>query len=47
MFGPFADEYGKAVISEVETLEAINGWEVVDCNEDMNIPQSTWAFKLH
>ena len=46
MHGPFADESWKAVITEVETLEAMNAWEVFDCNGDMNIFQSTWAFKL-
>ena len=31
MHGPFTDEYWKAAITEVETLETMNTWEVVDC----------------
>ena len=33
-------------LSEIETLEATNAWEVVNCTEDMNVLQSTRAFKL-
>ena len=43
---PFADEYWKAAITKVETLEAMNAWEVVDHTEDMNVLWSTWSFKL-
>ena len=46
MHSPITDEYYKAAISEVETLEVMNAQEVVDCTEDMNAFQSTWAFKL-
>ena len=46
MHGPFADEYWKATITEIETLEAMNAWQVVDCAEDMIVLHSTWAFKL-
>ena len=46
MYGPFANEYWKAAVTDVETLEAMNAYIVVDCNEDMNVLQSTWAFKL-
>ena len=35
MYGPFVDMYWKASITEVETLEAMNTHEVVDCTEDM------------
>ena len=41
MHGPLADEYWKAAITKVETLEATNAWEVVDCTEYMNSLQST------
>ena len=41
MHGPFADEYWKAAITEVETLKAMNALEVVDHTEDMNVLQST------
>ena len=30
MSGPFADEYWKAAVTEIETLEAMGAWEVVD-----------------
>ena len=46
MHGPYADEYRKPTITEVETLEDMNAREVVDYTEDMNALQSTWAFKL-
>ena len=44
--GPFADENWKVAITEVETLEVMNAWEVVDHIKDMNVLQSTWVFKL-
>ena len=43
---PFADKYWKAAITEVQTLEAMNSWEVVDHSKDVNVLQSTWAFKV-
>ena len=46
MSGPFADEYWKAAVTEIETLEAMGAWEVVDRTDDMNVIDSTWAFKL-
>ena len=45
MHGPFADAYWKASIIVIETLEAMNAWKVIDHTEDMNVLQSTWAFK--
>ena len=44
--GPFADKYCKAVITEVESLEAMNAWEVVDHTKNSNVLLSTLAFKL-
>ena len=41
MHSPFANKYWKAVITKVDTLEAMNAWEVVDHTEDMNVLQST------
>ena len=38
--------YIEATVTEVETLEAMDAWEVVDQIEDMNVLQSTLAFKL-
>ena len=46
MHGFFADKYWKAAITAIESIEAMNAWEVVDCMEDITILQSTWAFKL-
>ena len=45
MNGPFADEYWAAACDEVETLEKINAWEVVEIEVGMNVLCSTWAFK--
>ena len=46
MHGPFADEYWKAAATEIETLEAIKAWDIVECTKDMNVLQLTWPFKL-
>ena len=46
MNGPFADEYWKAAVKEIETLEGMDAWDVVDKTPDMNVIDSTWAFKL-
>lgn len=45
MNGPFADAYWGAACAEVETLEKINAWEVVEREINMNILSSTWVFK--
>ena len=46
MSGPFADDYWKAAVTEIETLESMRAWDIVDRKDDMNIIDSTWAFKL-
>jgi hypothetical protein len=46
MNGPFKDEYWKAAVKEIETLEAMDAWEVVDRDDEMNVIDSIWAFKL-
>ena len=46
MNGPFADEYWKAAVTEIETLQGMDAWNVVDKTDDMNVIDSTWAFKL-
>lgn len=46
MNGPFADEYWKAACVEIETLENMDAWEVVDIPEGVKPIDSTWAFKL-
>ncbi len=45
MKGPFAKEYWEAAKLEIKTLESMNAWEVVECTIDMNVIESTWAFK--
>ena len=37
MNGPFANEYWKADYKDIETLEGIGAWEVVDRTKDMNV----------
>ena len=43
---PFKKEFWKAAVKEVETLEVMDAWEVVDQIKDMNVIDSIWAFKL-
>jgi hypothetical protein len=44
-WGKFADDYWKAMEVEIFTLKSIDAWEVVDRKDDMNVINSTWAFK--
>ena len=46
MNGPFDEEYWKARVKELDTLEEMDAWEVVDQTPDMNVIDSIWAFKL-
>ena len=43
---PFADEYWKAAFKEIQILEEMNAWDVVDIPDGKNVIESTWAFKL-
>ena len=43
---PFADEFWKTAGEKIEMLEGIDVWEVIDESKDMNIIDSTWAFKM-
>jgi len=43
---PFADKYWKAAVKEIETLEKMGVWDVVDHPEGANVVDSTWAFKF-
>ena len=45
MRGPFATEYWEACKVELATLEGLYAWELVEITVDMNVIQSTWAFK--
>ena len=43
----FKDEFWKAAETEIATLDKEMGaWEVVDETADMNVLESTWAFKI-
>ncbi len=46
MSGPLTEEYWKAAIKEIKTLESMDVWEVVDQTDGMNVIDSIWAFKL-
>ena len=41
-----ADDWWAAAKKEIETLEGIDAWEVVDRQDWMNVLPSTWAFRL-
>jgi hypothetical protein len=43
--GKFADDYWKTMEVKIFTLESIDAWEVVNREDDMNVINSTWAFK--
>jgi hypothetical protein len=46
MKSPFAIEYWKATVKEIETLEKMDCWDVVDRPEGAHTIDSTWAFKI-
>jgi hypothetical protein len=46
MKSPFADEYWKAAVKEIKTLEKMDCWDVVDCPEGLHTIDSTWVFKI-
>jgi hypothetical protein len=46
MNGPFKKEYWDAAVKEIETLESMDAWEVVDRDDSMNVIDSIWAFKV-
>ena len=37
MLGPFKEEYWKTTVKEIETLEEMDAWEVVDREEGINV----------
>ncbi|KAL7459520.1 hypothetical protein ACHAWC_011291, partial [Mediolabrus comicus] len=45
MNGPFAEEYWKAAVLEIETLEEMDTWEIVDRDDKMTTLPSTWAMR--
>ena len=46
MNGPFKGKYWKAACKEMETVESMDAWEVVDREDNMNVIDAIWAFKL-
>ena len=46
MNGPFREEYWTAACKEIETIEGMDAWDIVDHSEDMNVVNSIWTFKL-
>ena len=46
MNSPFSDAYWKAACNDLETIEGMRAWDVVDAEDDMNVIRSTWDFKL-
>ena len=44
MNGKFSQEYWKDMCVEVETLEKMDAWTVVERTPEMNVLPSTWAF---
>ena len=45
MRGDYANKYWEACKTKIGTLEGMNVWEVVKRMADMNVLQSTWAYK--
>jgi hypothetical protein len=43
--GKFSDNYWKAMELEIFPLESIEAWQVVDWEDEMNVINSTWAYK--
>ena len=46
MNGQFADDYWESAVTDIETLESMHEWEVVERESEMNVLKSAWAFKL-
>lgn len=46
MNGPNRDGFMEAARKEIETLEQMDVWEVVDRKDWMNVLPSTWAFRI-
>ena len=43
--GPHSEGFWKAMDSELETLERIKSWSIVDRKPDVNVLDSVWAYK--
>lgn len=47
MNGPFKEEYWNTACKEIETLEGVEAWEVVDQDASMNVIDSIWIIRLN
>lgn len=45
MNGPLADGYWQAACKEIQTLECMDIWDMVDHEPWMNVLPSTWALR--
>ncbi len=41
MNGSFAVEYWKSAVKEIDTLEGMGAWDIVEFNDDMNAINGT------
>lgn len=46
MNGPFAEEFWQAAVLEIETLEKMDTWDVVERTADMKPLPTTWAMRI-
>ena len=45
--GPFADEYWKAIKTEIQTLGSMGSWNIDELDDDVNFIQSACYFKCN
>ena len=43
----FADILWQDTCTEIETLQGVIAWDVVDCDSHINVIRLTWALKLN
>ena len=46
MDGPFVYGYWQAACTKLEILEMMGDWDVIDCEDEINVIILTWYFKL-
>ena len=44
--GPHSEGFWKAMNTELETLERIDAWLVVERKPEMNVLDSVWVYKI-
>ena len=47
MNSPFSDKFWQATCTQLETLDGMGAWDVVNSEDDMNATRLTWEFKLN